>query len=534
MNNGSPLPHVQRLLRSCISSSEQSLVSEQLRDAEKELRCHEIEINKLKAALLSLENKRSRLTHKIHQFRSLLAPIHRLPTEMLANIFKHAIHGKSYYEQISRTQASTVFTLSVVCGRWREIILSTPSLWSYISFQLNDWLHIEEYDEDDMPLQVATDMEVEISRLARIVQLFLKRSQSTQLDLDLNFVLISPSETRSFIAVRRMCDVLFPTAQRWRSLNIAGQAPTFDSHALYALFSNLSSLKHLGLPGRFWSGRPLSGCPSLTSISLREDVNPAMLLVPWQQVKRLDFTGYSGSIEKVADILRSCSGVEDLTLELAPFAVPTSLPIVVPFVRSFTVKGFNASRAGPNSISIFQCLSLPQLTVLSIIGDETHLGIEAFADFLRRSSCNITHLTIQTSDEHRANKDVIIPFLRLLPTLKVLRLEESRGYGSSTRQNECVSRTILRQLSSHQRCDSDSPFLPRLSELILSIYGRSLDTDALLEAVTSRWLPAESDVGVDCLRSLTLEMRDSQVPSLEPLHYLRDAGLRVEIFGLPY
>ncbi|KAL0069613.1 hypothetical protein AAF712_003271 [Marasmius tenuissimus] len=470
MNNDGPLPNVQRLLRSCISSSEQSLVSEQLRDAEKELRCHEIEINKLKATLLSSENKRSRLTHKIQRFRSLLAPVHRLPTEMLANIFKHAIHGKSYHERISRTQASTVFTLSMVCGRWREIILSTPSLWSYVSLQLEDWMYDEEYDEDEGTRHVATDMEVETSRLARIVQLFLKRSQSTQLDLDLNFVLSSPSETRTYIAVRRLCDVLFPTAQRWRSLNISGQTLASDNQTLYSLFSKLSSLKHLALPGRFWSGRPLSGCPSLTSISLREDVIPVMLLVPWQQVKRLDFSGYSGSIQKAVDVLRPCSGVEDLTLELAPFAISTDLPVVVPLVRSFTVKGFNAFRADSNSISIFQCLSLPKVSALSITGDETHLVVEAFADFLRRSSCNITHLTIQVSDEYRADMDTVIPFLRLLPTLKVLRLEESRGYGG-TRQNECVSRTLLRQLSSHQRCDSDSPFLPHLSELTLSIYG---------------------------------------------------------------
>ena len=55
-----------------------------------------------------------------------------------------------------------------------------------------------------------------------------------------------------------------------------------------------------------------------------------------------------------------------------------------------------------------------------------------------------------------------------------------------------------------------------------------------MHAVKSRWLPDPKDVkdvGVACLKLLHVDfVGDGPVPSLQDLVYLREAGLRVDVF----
>ncbi|KAL0070586.1 hypothetical protein AAF712_002425 [Marasmius tenuissimus] len=534
--NNHSLPHVQSLLRRCISSSERYVISGHLEEAQKELRSREIEINKLKADLLMLENERDQLKNRVETFRALLAPVHRLPTELLASILKYAAECGDIHEQITPTEAPRIVTLSMVCSRWREITLSTPSLWSFISLWLFDWIYKVSPNDDDEgfgdPKYEFKGVE-EISRLKRILQLFLKRSQTTQLDIRLRLTLIQATLLDYEASViRSVLEVLVPTASRWKSLNIDLPEDLSSDVSALSLLQNLSSLQHLDLPLP-WHGPHVEGCPSVTSVRL--GMATGMLLIPWHQVRTLHFTGFGGSVEQALDTVRSCSGVEDLTLECAPLMVnpPAIPPIVSPCLTSLTLREFQL-RPRPGRTSAFRLFSLPQLSTLTLWADEVNMDIRDFSDFLYRSSCTITHLTIQSSYMGKygpkENEDTIIAFLRLLPTLKVLCLKEKHA-PERHRCNKLVSRTLLRRLSAHRRCYSDSPFLPHLSELTLSVYGKKLDTEALIEAVASRWLQAESNTGITRLQSLNLELIDKSSPTLESLHYLRRAGLKVEIFG---
>ncbi|KAK1223219.1 hypothetical protein PQX77_013918 [Marasmius sp. AFHP31] len=537
-NGHDSLPHVQSLLRSSISSSERHVISQYLENAQKDIRSHEIEINKLKAALLVLENERDRLMNRVAKYRSLLAPVHRLPTELLVHIFKYATECGDLKEQFTPTEAPRIVTLSMVCGRWRGITLSTPSLWSFINLWLFDWIYLTEIDDEGEYVYQIRDTE-EISRLTRILQLFLKRSQSIQLDLYLKFALSHPMVDCETRAVGSVLDVLLPTASRWRSLTIlVSEGLSSDLPAL-SLFQNLPSLQHLSLP-LIWSGIPIGGCASMTSLCLGPSANPDMLLIPWHQIAKLHLTTFGRSVEWALDTVRSCPGVENLTLECVTPMVdpPINGPIISSRVTSFTIKGFY-SLTGTGRISafqVFQVFSFPKLSTLAICEDDINMGTNTFSDFLRRSACTITHLTIQSSYRYgsKEDKDAIIPFLGLLPTLKALRLREnpvSPTISERFNRNKIVSRALLSRLSAHQRCDSDPLFLPHLTSLTLTVYGKDLDTEALIEAVTSRWLRADSDTGINRLQTLNLELFDKFSPALEPLHYLRDAGLRVEVFG---
>ncbi|KAJ8093066.1 hypothetical protein PM082_020547 [Marasmius tenuissimus] len=494
-----------------------------------------MEINKLKAALLLLENERDRLMNRVAKFRSLLAPVHRLPTELLVSIFKYATECGDLQEQITPTEAPRIVTISMVCGRWREITLSTPSLWSSISLWLFDWIYVEKMDDEDEYTYEIRDTE-EITRLTRILQLFLKRSQSTQLDLRLKFTLSYPMADCETRAVGSVLDVLLPSASRWKSLTIPVSAGLLSDLPALSLFQNLPSLQHLSLPFS-WSGPPIGGCVSVTSLCLGLTVNPDMLHIPWHQIEKLHLQTFVGPIERALDTVRLCPAAKDLTLEGLPLIVnpPANIPLIAPCVASFALRGL-PPLSGPGRISVFQLFSFPKLSTLAVSEDDIDMGANTFSDFLRRSACKITHLTIQSSYRYglKEDKGVVIPFLALLPSLKALRLQEkpvSPTIREQFNRNKIVSRVLLRRFSAHQRCDSNSPFLPHLTSLTLSVYGKDLDTEALIEAVTSRWLRADSDTGIDRLQTLNIELFDKFSPALEPLHYLRDAGLRVEVFG---
>lgn len=75
-----------------------------------------------KHILETLQNEKHDLELKIAQARSYLAPIRRLPTELLGVVFTRAAH----------TDPIAPWTISAVCRLWREQILSMSNLWSTI------------------------------------------------------------------------------------------------------------------------------------------------------------------------------------------------------------------------------------------------------------------------------------------------------------------------------------------------------------------------------------------------------------------
>ncbi|KAF8187008.1 hypothetical protein K438DRAFT_1495810, partial [Mycena galopus ATCC 62051] len=52
----------------------------------------------------------------------IISPIHTLPVELLAEIFKLAIDG--------HTHIKDAFQISQVCSDWRQVAHSTPRLWT--------------------------------------------------------------------------------------------------------------------------------------------------------------------------------------------------------------------------------------------------------------------------------------------------------------------------------------------------------------------------------------------------------------------
>src|ERR1700689_4063668 len=59
-----------------------------------------------------------------------LAPIHTLPNEILSTIFE------SGYHSAGRSTQLMLHYVSLVCSRWRAVMLGTPQLWTRVHIDL--------------------------------------------------------------------------------------------------------------------------------------------------------------------------------------------------------------------------------------------------------------------------------------------------------------------------------------------------------------------------------------------------------------
>ncbi|KAI4526901.1 hypothetical protein K525DRAFT_264665 [Schizophyllum commune Loenen D] len=144
---------------------------------------------------------RRRLLRQLGLHRSLIAPVWRLPPELLSDIF---LHYKALHDDRSAC-AHFMARLAHVCFVWREVARDTPALWT----------HFTSKRCSRMPEVVNADL-VALSRTAPI---------TVHHDCD-------DPEDRVLL---RLLDQLQPHAARWGSLKLSGRVRTFAQLPLVAL-----------------------------------------------------------------------------------------------------------------------------------------------------------------------------------------------------------------------------------------------------------------------------------------------------------
>ncbi|KAL0064154.1 hypothetical protein AAF712_008876 [Marasmius tenuissimus] len=128
-----PPEQFQQLFRHPILDHNRMELLDYLRDAEQHHKECKAEIKKYNALLLMLESRTEGMEKTIEKYRSLLSPIHRLPSDVLLEIFKP-------YCRVNNLDGKAMpptLTLSMVCGRWWEVVLASPSLWTCILISLH-------------------------------------------------------------------------------------------------------------------------------------------------------------------------------------------------------------------------------------------------------------------------------------------------------------------------------------------------------------------------------------------------------------
>ncbi|KIK58221.1 hypothetical protein GYMLUDRAFT_171393, partial [Collybiopsis luxurians FD-317 M1] len=122
------------------------------------------EISSVKTRLLALNSRFEWLQKQRSAVHTLLSPIHRLPNELLMQLFTFAC-SKNNLE----CKNVNALNVAAVCHRWRELALSCSELWS--RFEI--WIPGGYLDKDDMYMSHAENR----------LDLFLSRSKSHPLTL---------------------------------------------------------------------------------------------------------------------------------------------------------------------------------------------------------------------------------------------------------------------------------------------------------------------------------------------------------------
>ncbi|KAJ7750815.1 hypothetical protein B0H16DRAFT_1549223 [Mycena metata] len=197
-----------------------------------ELARYDAEIAELKTRLEQLAIERAAFQARYSDYTGLLAPIRRLPSELLVDIF--GLCGDSsptitdfngvfapLHTELARLAHAPILTLSQVCARWHGIALGTPALWARIDLEGALWTAPHRFED--------------IISLLRSV---LERSADHSLSVTVT------SEGGTSIHAPAL-DLLVHHSHRWREAQFI--CPFSDLAHLSRLENKLPRLRHLEL-----------------------------------------------------------------------------------------------------------------------------------------------------------------------------------------------------------------------------------------------------------------------------------------------
>ncbi|KAJ7614286.1 hypothetical protein DFH06DRAFT_1344237 [Mycena polygramma] len=279
---------------------------------------------------------------------SLIAPIRRLPVEVLLLIFMQPdIHDHLYTGSHSSLPNAAVNTvqpntphLAAVCTHWRSILLSTPTFWARINTSLTTG-----------------------RRALSLLRLYLRRARGAPLSLVLR--------TGGTHALNpRIVRALTRASARWISLSVptGASSATFVS-ALPTL--RLPRLERLMLVGQAVP-LPLSSAlaPRLRHISLEFGPESTIADAPrleGGQIEKLTATFVGSGADLCSQLLSLYPNLAHLTLRAACTQQMAAIPSIAPApsVRTFTLRG-DGMRAS-TVLQLLNCLSLPNLETLELV-----------------------------------------------------------------------------------------------------------------------------------------------------------------------
>ncbi|KAJ3904716.1 hypothetical protein F5879DRAFT_45831 [Lentinula edodes] len=519
-----------------------SQVQQVLSEGEKDLKDYDMEIARLQARVLFFERKKDRLQAHLSDCASLISSIRRLPDDILRIIFDYHACGP--------------LIPGAVCSHWRAIVLSTPSLWSQITFLF----------DTRRPSAVTTNA----------LQLYLDRSKESALHMG---IFVSHFGTGQPLSIdyfeHQAFQYLATHAHRWKTLGLTIETSLgfLERHSVLSC----PELEHLTLYGSHLEGPSpsfnLTLMPKLHSLTIDSSythyVHPS---VPWHQITRLSLN----SLSSVPQFLVACPNLLVFHIELKP---NESNPIPDDVQTLTTHDGLSKLalsffQTAPDEdeddddddlvsnldilISILARLDLPNLNSFQLVASTrinryplTDWSVEAlaiFTSFMERCGGHLTVLNVMDLSMDLSN---LLSILRKVPSLVELTLSDSPlsktsvGGRSRLYLPPLVSSAFLRSLHAFRRFDGlspASPLLPKLQKLRLQV-DKEFDEEVFVDTISSRWIPSDDyaqEVGVTSLQKVELRFGDEffhtfdldtvkSMTKLSSLKVLWKQGMKVDV-----
>ncbi|KAJ7470990.1 hypothetical protein FB451DRAFT_1252658 [Mycena latifolia] len=340
------------------------------------------QISSLLATISALLNERDAFQE---QLDSYIYPVLALPNEIVSEIFTHFI--PVYPKRPPLVGRLSPSILGQVCRQWREIAVSTPSLWRAICLDLSD------HDKHLTQLQ--------------LLKTWLERSGVSPLSIDLY-----RSCYTSDVGIGPFIDTVASHTFHCEEMKLYLSLP----HVQFLLSQNLPVLHTLTVnlseecPRGADHSVLFEQAPNLTNVTLGAYFPPFRLVLPWVQITTLHATKLLETelfeILRLAANLVHCSvgliqGSEDDVFVIAPHMHLQDLTftVIIPFTSM--------------EMGLLDKLTLPALRNLQI--PEPWISptpCATLAAWISRSSCDLEQLHITHSGLFEVSYREALPSIR--------------------------------------------------------------------------------------------------------------------------
>ncbi|KAL1678770.1 hypothetical protein EV122DRAFT_211122, partial [Schizophyllum commune] len=338
-------------------------------------------IDKQERLLDLLKGSRNVLKNVLDVQRSYIAPIRRLPQEILTEIMEWACGDDV---DLSAPLCAPL-ALAAVCKAWRDIALACPTLWSTWSTP----------DDGDLLGSVWPESGKQNKIIPRL-EVFLTRSGNSPLTQPIKF------EHQSYLLKPPnawFLDVLLHHTQRWRHLHIVSspfsvQHPhdfdALEGKPLPPIQELSGDVRHLQLAV---DSGVFRGFPRLRTVLLCDPIQTQIVPgLPWNRLRFLAMTEVT--IAFVLEILQQCPNLHSIALKVetqghAPVGGGVNLPNLV---------SIRLDANGTNNCNTLAHIVAPALQDLTTRWEGHHQSNSTLSDslpaFLSRSSCALRNLAL--------------------------------------------------------------------------------------------------------------------------------------------
>ncbi|KAK7051916.1 hypothetical protein R3P38DRAFT_2857686 [Favolaschia claudopus] len=398
------------------------------------------------------------LSSYIAQYSSLLAPIRRLPIDVLRTIFLdpalHKTRPATAYNYRGIVARYSPNGLGAVCHHWRSVTCEMATLWSNLLVFL-DWPH--QYTIDSFRIAL---------------------SRSRNAPLNLTFKSVSPSPWSTLDD--EIMEEVFKHAARWVQVELPLD-PRFLQQ-LAPIEGRLESLhtltfttndKYTALPPT----KAFDFAPKLRHFQLFGSFSPdisALPVLPWLQLESLHINSNRDNPEFYHQLLSRTQNASQLVVSLRDAREANPQEIMSCELRSLAVYGHCPENRGQES-DILKRINAPALESLAMVYFRLwkHSTNENVRSFIKRSGCHLRTLRLESIPIRPVD---LLELLRMLPTVENFVLSDLLP--------NSITKRVLQSLT-FDASSGDETLLPMMTTFAVD-GGYLFDADALLTMLQSR------------------------------------------------
>lgn len=499
----SPIPH---LLHTNLPPTELEISNIQrfITQANTKISQHDLRISKLSALLDGLRREREDLIsnicdHEVH----LRSPIRKLAPELLVEVLKHCV-PRLFDFSLPGLGRCTLLQAVGVCRHWRDIMLSTPTLWAAapLSFSLSKALQHRD-------------------GRYKMAKLWLERTGASPLSMVIN------GPIARGIDIGPVFNMFSTSAARWQSLDLVASAVTFQ--ALSSVTDGFPRLGTLSL-----SRNSADGGESISSLGLFDNAPrlhhlriygliTSKFCLPWRQLTELE-TIYP-TIEDALLVLAECPNLYSFSAFISPSDAPAPPLVLGMKIQCNQLRRLYLVLEHDRMLDLITAPALLDIR-LNFVGHSNTWNPRVFTELITRSSCSLEILILRGIFLDDAQ---LIQCLETSPSLMELRVHLNLA---NTSGRCAISRLTKVDSLGRQIC-------PELRIIDFIIFSFCCPVASIVNMIQSRYnLLKDAEVHssyVAPLLSVTLEIRGivdrrpADEECFEVLRQSRDRGLDISV-----